>query len=105
MAYFESKQKFASVLNTWDNHFALVFALNTTRYKQYESTYADYEIIQIICKQAPCITTVIYQHFKCHQDTKKEIRLSFVERRNVFVDQKTKELPISIVLKDVDTYI
>ena len=60
MAYFESKQKFASVLNTCDNHSALVFALNTTRYKQYESTYADYEIIQIICKQAPCITTVIY---------------------------------------------
>ena len=70
MAYFESKQKFVSVLNACDNHPSLIFVFNAARHKQYESTYADYEIIQIICKQTPCITKVIYKQVKRHQDTK-----------------------------------
>ena len=69
-----------------DNHSALMYTFDTTRYERARSTYPDYDLIQSIRTTIPANLIIQHTHVKGHQDGKHRT-LTFLEILNVFVDK------------------
>ena len=69
-----------------DNHSALMYTFDTTRYERARSIYPDYDLIQSIRTTIPANLIIQHTHVKGHQDGKHRT-LTFLEILNVFVDK------------------